>query len=179
MGKKGNNTKTNDNVILLMKNVAEFGRFSFELEEKREQSLITQSGHMLTALSILSAALLMTLPLLFEYTLIEKERLLSTVGIVFVPIIVSIVLCIITQWRFGYQTMMNAKTLQDRITSDIESYPTQAQYDCQWNDQLSVIQDSIKKKNDIRVHLLSWAIINLLLAILLMVAAWLLFVVMY
>ena len=168
-----------ETVKLLMGNVAQFGRFSFELEEKREQSLITQSGHLLSALSILSAALLMALPLLIEYTLVAKGQLLSAAGIVFAPIIVSMVLCVIAQWRYGYQTMINAKALQDKISADIGDYPTQAQYDFQWSDQLSAIQDSKKKNNDTRARLIKAAIICLLLAVALMIAAWILFIVLY
>ena len=41
---------------LKIKNALNFGRFSLELEEKREQSIITQSSHMLTAFSLFSAA---------------------------------------------------------------------------------------------------------------------------
>ena len=48
-------------------NVLEMGKFSYELEEKREQSLITQSGQMLTTFSIASAAMLLCL--LFSHNL--------------------------------------------------------------------------------------------------------------
>ena len=48
-----------EQTALRLKNVVEFAQFSYELEDKREQSLITQSGQMLTAFSVTSAALLM------------------------------------------------------------------------------------------------------------------------
>ena len=34
---------------LMMDNIVQFGKFSYELEDKREQSLINQSNQMLTA----------------------------------------------------------------------------------------------------------------------------------
>lgn len=162
-----------------MQNVAAFGKFSFELEEKREQSLITQSGHLLTVLSILTAAILMALPLLIDHTIIPQSQILAASGIVLAPLIVSIVLCVITQWRFGYQTMMNATAFQEKISADLKSYPSQAQYDFQWCNQLSEIQDSRKKNNDTRVKLIKGAICSLLLSVLFIVVTWLLFIVKY
>ncbi len=171
--------KNEEIVSLLMKNVTEFGRFSFELEERREQSLITQSGHLLTALSILSAALLMALPILIEHIVVPKQQILTSAGIVFLPMLISAVLCVLAQWRYGYQTMMNAAELQGKIQTDISSYPTQAQYDFQWIDQLTEIQKSKKKNNDHRVRLIKAAVISVITAVGLLMFAWLLFIVLY
>ena len=46
------NYQNEDLDALRMKNVFEFGKFSFELEEKREQGILNQSGQMLTAFSL-------------------------------------------------------------------------------------------------------------------------------
>lgn len=167
-----------DNILLLKKNVVEFGKFSFNLEERREQSLITQSGHLLTVISILSAALLMALPILIENTVVPKNHILIATGIVFAPMVFSMILCVIAQWRFGYQTMMNASDLQIRIQADLSSYTSQAQYDHQWVDQLTEIQKSKKKNNDIRVCLIKASICLLLIAVVLMIEAWLLFIIL-
>ncbi len=49
---------------LMMKNILELGRFSYNFQEKREESLINQSGRMLTAYSVAAALL----PLLLSKT---------------------------------------------------------------------------------------------------------------
>lgn len=164
---------------LLMKNIAEFGRFSFELEEKREQSLITQSGHLLTALSVFSAALLMALPEMIEHTVVPAPHLLTALGIVLIPLVGSFVLCVLTQWRFGYQTMKTAMELLSKAQADLQNLPTQAQYDYQWGDQLTEIQTSKKRVNDKRVRFIKAAICSFIIAIGFLVAACLLFMVIY
>ena len=63
-------TEIKDPDLLRMENVREFGKFSFDLEEKREQSILNQSSQMLTAFSLFSAAILMALPIMTEYSAI-------------------------------------------------------------------------------------------------------------
>ena len=60
--------KALEETSLRLKNVVELGKYSFDLEEKREQSLISQSGQILTAISLFSAGILMALPILLTYT---------------------------------------------------------------------------------------------------------------
>lgn len=46
-----------DEVTLRKRNIVELGKFSYDLEEKREQSILSQANQMMTAFSIYSAAL--------------------------------------------------------------------------------------------------------------------------
>lgn len=61
---------------LRLKNAVEFGRFSFELEEKREQSIIQQSSQIITAFSIASAAVLMAVPIIIDNTQLRSRTVL-------------------------------------------------------------------------------------------------------
>ena len=94
---------------LRMKNVREFGLFSFELEEKREQSILNQAGQMLTAFSLFSAAILMALPLVADYTNVPDGQAFCLAVVVLAPLIASLVLAILAQWRFKYQAIKNAE----------------------------------------------------------------------
>lgn len=105
-----------EQITLRLKNVIKFARFSYELEEKREQSLISQAGQMLTAFSVASAALLMVIPILLDHTSIPKQRILITAGLVLALMLASVVLSVFSQWRFKYKTMMNG----DEFLKEIE-----------------------------------------------------------
>lgn len=135
-------------------NVVEFGRFSYELEDKREQSILAQASQMMTAFSVCSAVLLMGLPVLLEYLKIPDAKLLVAAAICLLPLMASLLLALIAQWRFKYQTMQPIGTFQKEIENAPESYQYQAQYDCQWIYQISSLHESKKKNNDLRVRLL-------------------------
>ena len=59
-------TQAEEQFALRMGNVKDFAKFSYELEEKREQSIVNQTGQMLTAFSVTSATILMAVPILIE-----------------------------------------------------------------------------------------------------------------
>ena len=135
-------------------NVLEMGKFSYEQEEKREQSLITQSGQMLTTFSIASAAVLMALPIMLQYTYYPKHAILWAAVLILFPLVASMVLAVIAQWRFGYQTMVDAGTLLDVIEKNPNEYVYQSHYDFQWIEQLKELQKSKMDVNDLRVKLI-------------------------
>ena len=153
-----------EQISLRTQNIVEFSKFSYELEEKREQSLIEQSSQMLTAFSIASAALLMAVPIILEYTCISKCRILISAGLVLFFMLISMVLAVISQWRFKYKTMMNGDELLQKVEKNAKGHIYQAQYDYQWIDQLKEIQDSKKKNNDKRYKLIHASMIFFLIA---------------
>ena len=150
---------------LRLKNVVEMGKFSYELKEKREQSLITQSGQMLTTFSIASAAVLMALPVMLEYTYYSQKALLSAAALILLPLVASMVLAVWAQWRFKYTTMENAAELLSKIEKNADKHIYQAQYNYQWIDQLRIIQESKKELNDRRVKIIKASQICFFIAI--------------
>lgn len=146
--------QSQEQVHLRTKNMVEFAKFSYELEEKREQSLIEQSSQMLTAFSVASAALLMAVPIILDNISISKRKVLLSAGLVLFFMLISMVLAVISQWRFKYKTMMNGEELLQKVEANAESHIYQAQYDYQWIDQIKEIQESKKKNNDKRYRLI-------------------------
>lgn len=137
-----------------LKNVVDFAKFSYELEEKREQSVVNQSGQMLTALSVASATTLMAVQILIEHTSISKLEILISAGTVLALLLASMTLAVLAQWRFKYVTMMTGEELLQKINNDAENHQYQFQYGFQWIDQLNAIQSSKKKNNDRRCKLI-------------------------
>ncbi len=146
--------QSEEQITLRLKNIVEFAKFSYELEEKREQSLINQSGQMLTAFSVASATILMAVPVLIEHTCISKCMILISAGVTLALMLLSMVLAVISQWRFKYTTMMTGEELLQKVESDMDNHVYQSQYDYQWLNQLKEIQVSKKKNNDKRYRLI-------------------------
>lgn len=147
-----------------MKNVLQLGKMSYEMEEHREQSLISQSNSMLTAFSLYSAALLMALPILISYSGVPVSWLLSASILVITPVFSSLILTILAQWRFGYQTMYNGEAFMNAIESDFDSYKSQGDYDYQMMLQLTRVQSSKQKNNDKRLNFIKAAMILFLIS---------------
>lgn len=157
--------RAQDPVELRMRNVLDFGKFSFELEEKREQSILNQAGQMLTAFSLFSAAILMAYPLVADYTGIPDIQAFCLAMIVLVPLIASLVLAILAQWRFKYQTMKNAEEFENELYRSRNDYNNQSDYDWQWVYQLTDVQKSKKKNNDKRVKLVKASMVCFLTSV--------------
>ena len=83
-----------DQANMMMSNIVKLGKFSYELEEKREQSLIAQSNQMLTAFSVFSVALYMALPIIISVNTALANQVLFCAGIVSLALISSLILAI-------------------------------------------------------------------------------------
>lgn len=164
---------------LRMRNVRELGLFSFELEEKREQSILNQAGQMLTAFSLFSAAILMSYPLVADYTNVPDGQAFCLSFVVLIPLIVSLVLAILAQWRFKYETMKDADILESEIRRNQKDYKGQADYDSQWLSQLTAVQRSKTANNDKRVKLIKASMICFLVSVCILVIGNVLFFLFY
>lgn len=168
-----------DTNALRLTNAVEFGRFSFELEEKREQSLITQSGHMLTAISLYSAALIMLLPLVVELQCVSSPYLWGASATIFLPLLVGFVCTLLAQWRYKYDTLIDGKAFLQHFESDASSgyYKDQSDFDYQWTEQLSAVQSSKTRVNHIRCRLIKVGMISFLVSVVFLLIAWLIIVI--
>ena len=168
-----------DEKALRMEYAKELGKFSLELEEKREQSILNQSGQMLTAFSLFSAAILMAVPIVIEHSNIPAHQVMYLAELAFIPLIISLALAIIAQWRFRYQTMLNATEFENCLYRNREEYQERADYDWQWICQLSDVQKSKKANNDKRVLLVKLSMALFLASVGMLVIGNMMFYVLY
>lgn len=163
--KEETSTKDSSLADLMMQNIIMFGKYSFELEEKREQSIISQSSNMLTAFSVVSAALIMAIPIVIENTIIPKNQILFCSGIIILFLLASLVLSTLAQWRYKYQTMQTVDEFFNRVNAEHFNYTTQAQFDIQLKEQLSIIHNSKIKNDNRRANLIRASMIVFWVAI--------------
>ena len=174
-----NNNTPKDIISIQHKNAVEFGKFSFELEEKRGESLIANSGHMLTAFSLYSAALLTLLGVLLNNSIISRTHLFSASTCIAAPLVLALVFTILAQWRFGYKTLIDATAFKAAFEKESKNYCEQYQFDYQFIIQLHKVQSSKKNVNDKRLFFIRAAMICFLLSVSILVAFYISFSVIY
>ena len=84
----------------LFEKTKELSLLTYEIEEKREQSLFDQSGKMLTSISIFTVAILAFVSL--EKLGFDSKQTAIILGVTFVPLILSFMFAIMTQWKYAY-----------------------------------------------------------------------------
>lgn len=142
--------------------LSEVSEKRLQLEIERQESIIAQSGRNLVFLSLISAAIFSVLPtLLKEFTActnciwLHYIFLISTIGI-------SLILLIISQWRFNYDIIPSVKTIEN--ASKNETVIDQDKY-IYWKTYNCKMEESISKNNNIRCLLLKISSSLLIVAI--------------
>jgi len=82
--------------------IIEMGKFALELEEKKEQSLLRQSGDMLTGFSVVAVVLSAVIPILLKYTEISNKIIFILLGFSLLLLIVSLLLLVSAHERKKY-----------------------------------------------------------------------------
>lgn len=152
---------------VITKNAKELSMLSLEMEEKREQSLITQSSQMLTAFSFLSAAMLMLAPLLIDNLkgIVPPLYILACAGISFALMLASMVLALFVQWRYKYQALPGPMGLYEHLMSNAEYFKTPEQRNKSWIETIGPAWESKRRINDRRVVLITVSMIIFLCAV--------------
>ena len=158
-----------------IKNAVEFGKFSYELEEKREQSLLNQAAQMLVALSVFFVVVIA----LMENIVDMQNPINRKIAVlVFLLLITSLILVLLSQWRYKYQTMRSIDEIWKTIECDKEGYKSKMDFDKRWIYQIEAIQSSKKQVNDKRVMLLKSGMVVFLIAVV-MVAMYLICLIVF
>ena len=156
---------------LALKNIKDFGLFSFQLEQQRERAIISQASQMLTAFSIFSAALLMLMPVLLQYTSLSAKKILLSAGISFVPLLISLCSALLAQWRYPYYALRDIAEFKDHIYRNINDFDSQSKYYDLWSLQIAPVHAQLFKNNNKRVFFVKTSMICFLIAVLLLVFA--------
>ncbi len=124
----------------MLKNILALGKFSYSLQEKREESLINQADRMLTTCSVTAALL----PLL-----ISKTAGLGPV-ILLTGLLISFIFAVMAGWRFKSSSMPSIDVFYDEVYVRWEEFKVQPAFDMQWKHHLSAIHKSKKENNNKR-----------------------------
>ncbi len=162
---------------LALEEIKALGVFSFSLEEKRSQILISEAAQMLTAFSYFSAAILLSLPILLQYTTISRKALIIWAGIAFIPLIASLCFSIIAQWRYSYWGLKDIAAIKQHVYANINAFDQKSKYNDFWTLQLAPVHYSIMKNNERRSLFVRLSMLCFLLSITILIAAVIYFIV--
>ncbi len=135
-------------------NIYEYAKFSLDLEDKREQSLISQSNSMLTAFSISTGVLLIV------YQIVVKDKSLpivfinSVVVICMLLFIASMILSLLVSWRYKYKSFPAPSNMMNHILANKEYFITQEQRDKSFTQTLDEVWISKNNLNNKRANLI-------------------------
>ena len=132
--------------------IIKMGKFSFELEEKREQSLIIQSGYMLTGYSIISVMLLAVIPILLDYTNLPPKLVFILLGFSLLSLIISLLFALLSLWRYQYLGLDNIESIYRLMIH--EPLNTVSRW---WLENLNSIYNEKNRLNDKRARYMKWS----------------------
>lgn len=156
---------TEDRATMMLRNIIEMGKLSFDQEEKREQSIITQTGQMLTAFSIFSAVLLMMIPILADVYPLVKQKIVLGMCFILPLLLASFLLALLAQYRYKYSSIKSVKEIYDEVYKNHEQYPDEDSFRLQWIDQIQLAHESKKTLNDRRARLVIASMLVFFIAI--------------
>lgn len=140
--------------IDIYSNIFEYAKFSLELEEKREQSLISQSNSMLTAFSISTGVLLIVYQIVAKAKSLPIVFINSVVVICMLLFIASMILSLLVSWRYKYKSLPAPLNMMNHILANKQYFVTQEQRDKSFTETLNDVWVSKNKLNDKRATLI-------------------------
>lgn len=150
--KKQNDTKEIEN---LLEHIEELSKYSYELEKDREDSLLQQSGRMLEAFSVYTAAMGILLSVVLQYIpVLPKKFIFIATGIIGLFLTISLILTILAQWRYKYVTLPLPKEIYKHVHDNYKPFLNNINQSKHYNELLNEVQESKKKNNDFRVKLI-------------------------
>lgn len=147
--------KIEQDKITLLSHITDLSKFSYEMEEKREESLIRQSGQMITMFSIISVAEIMMLPiLLLNITKLSKMYIFTWVIVITIPLLISLLLAFLAQWRYKYQALPSPKVIFEHVSKEYDKFLSTSVQLQHWNDTIENLYNPKRINNQKRAKLI-------------------------
>lgn len=140
--------------------IADFAKMVFENEERREDSLIQQAGHMQTAFSFVIAALFMVAAIVIEYKgCLTLTFLLIVFSSITACLLVSLFLATMAQNRMKRNDFPTVATINNLVVSQFENFKSHAQRSKYLAETYEKMHTSYAENNDKRLKLVKASMI--------------------
>ena len=131
--------------------MSDFAKIIFENEERREDSLIQQAGHMQTAFSFVIAAVFMVAAIVVEYRgVLSLTFLLVAFSTITAVLLVSLFFATMAQNRMKRDDFPKVSTIKNLIISEYQMFETPAQRSKYLLDTYEKMHISYERINDQR-----------------------------
>lgn len=162
--------KQEKQAVSLYSHVKELAQMKYDSEIRREDSLITQSSHMQTAFSFMTAALFMALPIIIQYRgILSLVFILVAISSIVFFLLLSLLFASLAQRRVKKQALEDIEATEKFVEDNWETTLEKSQQLKQWVGVMSKVQKSLTENNDKRVTLIQWSMRNLWISIFLIV----------
>lgn len=153
--------------------------FTYDVELKRQESIMAQSNNMLVFISLLSAAFCTIIPSvfsLFEKQTTELVVLCCCSVLIGVLLLSSLIVILISQWRFSYKTTPNIIEVKRCLakTKDDAKEDLSADYAEKFMPEILM---SLNEKNNLRCNFVMASMILMLITLVVFIASF--FIVLY
>lgn len=131
---------------------AEYARFAYEDELRRQDSIVQQASHMQAAFSFMTAALFMVATLLVENCkLISNWFYLLAFSSITVVLLFSLVAATMAQNRKKRKTFENAEDFKDEVENNFEKFKSEEQRQKFLATTYAEVEEDLCKKDDTSV----------------------------
>lgn len=151
----------------LLTEIVEYGKYSYEQETKREDSLISQAGHMATVFSFSTAALYILFQIALEhYKSLSPLFLVLVVAPITVLLLLSLLFSILATWRWKQDTFYSAGELSNFVMKNEDHYLKQDYaFLSEWHKVLTYKQERLYKLNNRRSKLVKASMWSFIIAL--------------
>ncbi len=149
-------------------------QFTYDVELKRQESIIAQSSNMLVFISLLSAAFCAILPSvfsLFEEQATELVVLCCCSVLIGILLLSSLIIVLVSQWRFSYVTtpdIVEVKRCLAKATNDEKKEDLSADYAERFIPEILM---SLKENNNLRCNFVIASMILMLITLIVFIAS--------
>ena len=149
-------------------------QFTYDVELKRQESIIAQSSNMLVFISLLSAAFCAILPSvfsLFEEQATELVVLCCCSVLIGVLLLSSLIIVLVSQWRFSYMTTPDIVKVK-RCLSNAKEDDTKEAISADYAEMfIPKMLMSLKERNDLRCKFVIASMIIMLITLVVFIAS--------
>ncbi|MBP3708084.1 MAG: hypothetical protein J6J36_05705 [Clostridia bacterium] len=157
---------TNEIDYDLYKHIEDYTNTMCNMELKRQENILSQSGNLMQLFFILIALFgiigLLAIEKLFS---VPKVGLIVEICVVCVPMLTSFILAVIAQWRFKYKTGINPNILLSDAKQAQESRAAKRAILEQIIESINETQETMKKTNNKRSRIITASFICMFVAI--------------
>ena len=150
-------TQKNEKSEMMLKNINKFVEYSCQLEDKREEILIRQSGLMIIAIAVMSTLILKSGSIEFSFLNCCSEIFL----------VMSLFCALLTSWKYKYINFPYSWEFYDYVEENKKYFQDQFQFDWHFQNCLTIVEKSKKAINDKRVRFLNFSCICLFVSVVL------------
>ena len=149
----------------LLGHMVDFEKYSYEKQEKREEMINRQAGHVMIAVSFIATAICASIPTLRDDIGLDGKFVYTCFFVILLFLGISFAFASVTMWRKKKDSLPPIREFSDCVSQNYEVYrKIEASVLHYYNDLIPDVEDSLGKWNDTTANFLRWSVLSLWIA---------------